>query len=341
MTDISPTQLKAKKLCDRLFGGQYLCGFPSGEKTPAQALGHDTHKNAEAYHKTGVKPPEDTLDGQLFKLALPHVPPPQTGRVEGEFRLNVSGISYQGLLDLEYEEGLGLTVILDYKTTSVGPKKWLQTRDEFLADEQALIYAIKVLVAKKADRVKVKWVYIKHNGFDKEGNPKKGKKFAEPRECTLFKDEIVEAFRKVVHPAAKEIVQLRKKYPERPATNAEGVARFLSFEPNFNSCYAFGPCKFMDLCNDNKPDEITEGVEEDMGDLLDELENEMAEEKEAPKPAPEKKAAKGINSPEKAQVNAAPPVEKTAAAVAPTLPSNGREVPVARLLRAIADLLEV
>ena len=264
-------------------------------------------------------------EGALFLLALPHIPPPLSGTAEGEFRLWVSGIEYQGLIDLYYYEG-ELVVVLDYKSSKNPKKHGLHTKEAMLQDPQCLIYAVKGLVASGKDQVKLKWLYLKCEG----------KKACIPVEFVLTKAEVTEAFGRIVHPKAKKIVQLKKKYPRVKAdTEAERVRlsteRLLTFEPNEASCYQYGPCKFLGLCSGNTKED------KDMEDLFAELQKEMGEE-----------PAKGINPPESkkstiADTTAKLPIADTAKqAVADNTAgvTAYKRSAVANLLRAIAEVVE-
>ena len=266
-------------------------------------------------------------EGALFLLALPHIPPPLSGTAEGEFRLWVSGIEYQGLIDLYYEDG-EYVVVLDYKSSKNPKKHGLHTKEAMLQDPQCLIYAVKGLVASGKDQVKLKWLYLKCEG----------KKACIPVEFVLTKAEVTEAFGRIVHPKAKKIVQLKKKYPRVKADTEEerirlSTERLLTFEPNEASCYQYGPCKFLGLCSGNTKED------KDMEDLFAELQKEMGAEpakgvnppegKKEPGPKTEAMPAKDFSSAVPGQV------ERTADAVVPS-----KRHAVANLLRAIADVVE-
>lgn len=253
---ISASQINTHNLCPRLYAGGYLCGWPRDQSPPteAQALGKGVHKQAELYFSEG-KAPDDTRAGNLFTLALPWLPPPRTAgmRAEGESTLSLSGVDYILVLDLQYTDSDGTPVVLDFKTTANLKKAFLGTKEAALQNPQVLIYAVKALVQTKAPQVRIRWVYIKTTRKYK----------CEVADYTLTKAEVEEAFGRLVHPKARHLTQLKTK---RANGGPEAEKLFFSFDPNWDACYTYGPCKYLAKCK--------AGLQEsDMSDdLLAELE---------------------------------------------------------------------
>lgn len=289
---VSASQIESLDTCERLFGGRYLCGFPY-EKNEAASLGSETHEVAELYHKHGKRPDRTTLAGRLFLLALPHAPLPGVGRSEGKFSLRVGGITYSGIID-----HINGNEVTDYKTTGALKKAALDTKEKFLKNPQALIYAVKTLVSSGALEVKLTWIYLEHKkNKDGEKEAKQAKAFS----FILTKAEVEAAFGPVVHDKAERLVELKKKKVDRDTPEAEKKKKFFSLTPNFESCYKFGRCQFYDLChNEDSGEEINmqslaeklkAGLAQSKGINAPESKGEVATAKPAPAPKEETKPA--------------------------------------------------
>ncbi len=281
---ISASQIESLNICERMYGGRYLCGFKY-IKNEAASLGNETHTIAENYHKHGKRPDRTTLAGRLFLLGIKYAPHPGVGHSEGEFVLKIGGISYKGLID--HIDGAHVT---DYKTTGdLNADHILRVKEQFLANPQALIYAVKALVVTKAPEVRLTWIYMEAKWKGKAEKKEKVATRAEPFSVVLSKAEVEEAFARVVHPPAEKLVQLRKSRVDKKAPEKEKLAKFFSLTPNLNSCYKFGRCQFYDLCHNEEPT----GEEMNTNDLAEKLRAQLA-------------GAKGVNPPElKAAVDTA------------------------------------
>lgn len=322
---ISASQIESHNICERLYGGRSLCGFPY-VKNEAASLGSETHKTAEDYHNRGKRPDRTKLSGRLFLLALPYAPLPGVGRSEGEFKARIGGIDYRGIIDHITDDN---THVTDYKTTSdIKADYILRIKEQFLKNPQALIYAVKALVKSKADHVKLTWIYMEAKWKGKDEKKEKVATKAEAFSAILSKAEVEEAFGQYVHPVAEKLVQLRKNRVDKKAPEKEKLARFFSLTPNFDSCYKFGRCQFYDLCHDEPAGEEMNSI-----DLAAKLKAQLA-------------GAKGVNPPEskgpvetaKREVNEAAVAQKAAVAQ-PAQQGTSCEDPDMVLARALVIVI--
>jgi hypothetical protein len=266
---ISASQTEKGLSCLRRFLMDWRVPFADRPpKSPEALFGSDLHSVAQAYHQRGVEPDPLSLAGQMFGPARKYAPKPGIGRVEGEFHLTVSGVLYQGFIDLECMSDdlpgarkLGIPAVVDYKgKKTLSEPSILEGEGAFLNDPQALIYAARTLVKYKASEVYMRWIYVKRDG----------KPGAKPQDAILSRKEVTAAFGRLIHPTALVLVQLKQKKDLDP----------LRLPPSPASCMRYGPkwaCPWIDTCN-LTPDEKLAGLEdkkptkESMMDLLAELE---------------------------------------------------------------------
>lgn len=279
------------------------------EEGEAAKLGHDVHDVAEAYHKQGKKPDEETRAGAVFMPALPYLPAPLTGRAEGKFSFRVGKVEFIGYMDLTLESArllptqrqpvpekfLDWPVVLDYKSTKNPRKTMIEGPGEFLTNKQTVLYAYKVLLDyPQAEGVFLRWVYLRTGQTENpegEGywNPKKTPK-AYVSDCGLSRVEILDAFKRLILPLAGGLVTIRR------------AAKFInpmSLPFNAEQCYKYGkkyPCAHVGTCQ-LTASQMFEGRQEyNMDDLLAQLEAEVA-------------MTKGVNPPE-GKKNTPPAVEE-------------------------------
>jgi len=139
MTHVSASQIQLFRDCPRKWYTTYVLGHfqPS---TPSQELGKQIHTVAENYLQHAIEPPPSKA-GEIFKLGLPHLPPPKTGVVEGGFEevIGASPVPIKGFIDFLYESEDGTPIILDHKTTS--SKRWMKAPHELALNIQMMTYA--------------------------------------------------------------------------------------------------------------------------------------------------------------------------------------------------------
>lgn len=232
-------------LCERYYAwwnwGKDL-GVEREPKSNSLTLGIELHDISEKYLKFGTQPDRLTQAGSMFLSGLPFLPPPKTGGVEGEFVLTVDGHAYGGKLDymgMLYDNfapiGPGL---LDHKT-SKSPKRYMlqgkrnqgegyhETKG-FLDNIQAVIYAAQYLVRQNVDSVRLRWLYYKSVGAP----------MAIPSDIVVTREEIEEAFGRLVHPLA-----------EKSAALSAVKAHPLTLAANPDRCHIYGrDCHYKPQC---------------------------------------------------------------------------------------------
>lgn len=313
----SPTDLDRTK-CERYYAfwhhGVEL-GYEREPKTASLDLGVELHEIAENYLERGAQPDRLTLAGSMFIEALPFLPPPGCGGVEGQRDLKIAGqeysmkIDYRGLLDRANSPppfNADGRWVLDHKT-SKNPKGyglWAKhttgtgTRKEikgFLNDTQALLVALQDLVETGENTTNLVWLYYKVP-TDSSATRK-----TLPSYITLEKNEVLDAFGERVHPKAELAAKLRleKTHP-------------LSLAPNPGQCHAFNkPCHYTKICNlslkdklvtiGKKKEGITMGLLEKAAKKIADAEAGTANTNSKPAAAaPEAKKEDRINPPEAA-----------------------------------------
>lgn len=247
----------------------------------------------------GKAPDESTIAGRAFLPALPYVPRPRSGTAEGKFELTLGKLGFRGMIDLactvgdlpdaaEFDYAEDVPVVIDYKSVkSLGADKMLKDEAEFLNDPQAIVYATKRLVQSKSKWVVLRWIYLRRAAeWDGQEWKPKGKPKAQPQTVVLSREQVEDAFRRIIFPLANQLVQIKLTKPDP-----------LSLPANADSCMRYGPkyaCPRIGQCNLSPMEKITMAR-----DLLAELDSEEETQvKEEPKKAaPAPKAGKGINPP--------------------------------------------
>lgn len=183
----SATQVATFRDCRRKWFLGYVSGY-RGPQNAYAALGEHIHKVLQAYLEDGTLPGGDKVEitvtkpnGQviaytgddLLQIILPYIaelPAPGVARVEGFFELDLGELGTMvGYIDYQVDEDC--PVVGDHKTTS--DLGWALKPDELRDDPQATIYAVKALEESDADRVRLRWGYVRRD-------PKKpGKKIVE------------------------------------------------------------------------------------------------------------------------------------------------------------------
>jgi len=245
---VSPSQLKLygtpevkTEGCPRAWGYEYIEGLRKPPLKAAQ-LGTDVHKRLEDYLSGGKANWYDRI-GRLAELALEHYRVPVITRakygkvddVELKIALRVNDVWYRGVVDLPWVENDGIPNIADHKTSS-NPEKHGLTPKEFLTDPQALMYALWALEWTGKPIVRLQWTYIATQG--------KKRSFAVRKD--LERDEVFEAFERLIHPKGREIVKAK-----RTIKKAEDLPM------NTRACGNYGGCPHARYCPRTKLDVIS------------------------------------------------------------------------------------
>jgi hypothetical protein len=299
----SPTDLDRTR-CERYYAFYHFgpeLGYEREPKTDSLNLGIELHEIAENYLENGAQPDRLTLAGDMFIAALPYLPAPGSGGVEGQRDLKIAGQEYSMKIDYRGPlPNLAGRWVLDHKT-SKNPKAyglWQKhttgagTRAEkkgFLNDTQALLVALQDLVETGDPTTNLLWLYYK------VPTGASAKREACPSYITLEKNEVLDAFGEHVHVKAElaQKLRLEKTHP-------------LSLAPNPKQCHAFNrECHYANICNLSLQDKlVTIGKKTNMG-LLEKAAKKIADAETGntnskPAPAAEAKKEDRINPPEAA-----------------------------------------
>lgn len=313
---ISASQEDKARTCIRRWLFDWQTPFDQREaQSPEAAIGEEIHTVAQDYHERGIAPNRHTLAGAIFFPALPWVPKPQVGRCEGKFELTVSGIQYSGYIDLECMASdlpqrqvkieYDMPAVVDYKSKK-NFNSILDGPGDFYNDSQAIIYAARALVKYKSDAVYMRWLNLKREGTHK----------AKPSDCVMTRKETTDAFRRLIHPTAQVLIQLKNKRDLNP----------LTLPPSPASCMKYGikyACPHIAKCNLGPEDKLlaledTDTTERKMMDLLAMLES-MPDNTAAATQAAEpeiKKAEPLINPPESPKYSGSQAVDQAVPTVA-------------------------
>lgn len=230
---VSPTQIEGfdhahEGGCNRRWGFRYLSGLKP-KQHPAAALGTELHGFGEGYLKHGTQPDYLTKAGDLFTYGLPYLPEPGVGGVEGDFRIEIDGVTFVGQIDYrgplparckfgDREQDIG-RVVLDHKTSS-NPPKYGVWGEDFLKKPQPVLYGTYDILRAEADndnsdQSHQRWLYYWT----------KGKAKAQPSDRILTRTELEDVFERVVLNPGKQIVKLRIANPDPN-----------ELDPNLKSC---------------------------------------------------------------------------------------------------------
>lgn len=354
--------------CQRLgafkyWGKQY--GYAQEPKGDNANFGIRLHKFAEDYLEHGIKPDTLTTEGELFLEALQFLPDPGAGGVEGEKTLTVAGINYGLTIDLHSQlprrPGIkypdnhprpGRAYVGDHKTSS-NPKAYglwqkyttnkgegYKERKGFLDDTQAILYASWDLITTGDAESDLMWLYY---GFKqtKRKDPLTGEIVVyrgppfhvKPSYITLGRNEVEEAFEKVVHPRAELVLRLESDRADPK-----------SLDPNPGRCTKYNrDCFYTKVCGLSAGQRLTKirpKKEKPMALSLKEqleakkaaaraaAEGAQAKDDKKPEPKPEPKAEKKdiINPPEASSAPAQAKPELKIVTTPSTSSSDTREV---------------
>ncbi len=229
--NISPSQVKKKRQCDRLIGFEYVEGRrpPSSIK---QRFGTNVHTHLENWLKHGTVPP-DTPEGLTAKQGIRPGWLPTPGPellIEHHFAFHVfPEIKAKGIIDCVEPPTLlqPMPVVIDHKSTS--NMRYAMTVEELRNEPQSLIYSAWAMLKWNAPEVCARWVYYAAS------NPKTGKRKpagARPVE-TIFRanDPAYLAAWAELQRDIAEIYRIR-------ASKIPGN----SLKPNPGSCSDYGGC---------------------------------------------------------------------------------------------------
>lgn len=261
----SASQAKTARACASKWAFQRT--LPKPPDTPEQAEGKERgkaiHLVAENYHNHGTSPDRETEAGKIFLAGLPFLPRPGVGRTEVKLECTIGSAEWVGYIDLLCQSDdlpgapPGMPAILDYKST----KKLeyvLAGEGQFLNDEQAIIYALWVMMQTGAERVFMRWL-----GLKTVGRPK-----AKCSDYIMTREAAIQAFDRVIEPVVSILVPLGSK-PDP-----------LALRPNPSECRRYGEkykCPYEALCHPRfTPAMSLGGIGEYTVGLLDEMKAERA-----------------------------------------------------------------
>lgn len=213
---------------------------PCGEETEKQKFGSALHKIQQDYLNLGKAPDRTTKAGKCAMAGLPWMPPPKSGRAEGESEVRISGINYVTIVDYEGPSDLlpgappGLPATLDHKTSSNPSQYGLWGHEAMATDPQALTYAARALVKHpQATSVFNRWLYYDTRRASK----------AEPSDQVLTRDEVVSGFGRLVHPVAVKLIHMQNSCPAEDAGAEVRLAWANTVDSNTDACEAYGGCQ--------------------------------------------------------------------------------------------------
>ncbi len=220
---LSATEIETFELCRRKWAYIYLDGLKPPQSKAAE-LGNLVHSVLEK-HLTGYPIDYEIAEGRIARAGLPHLP--QTlpdDNVEHAFFFLKYGHIFHGYIDFFEQVGSQTWLIGDHKTCSnfsnaIGP-------DELRKNIQANMYAQWAFNEKRAETVKLRWIY-----YRTKSTPK-----AICVDAELSKAEAEENFIRI-KTIADVIAGFAK---DRPASG--------TLPKNTNACFKYGPCPFYAKC---------------------------------------------------------------------------------------------
>lgn len=294
---VSASQVSRARGCLRRWAWERVAPVPPKlEHESRLQVGRDVHAVAEAYHKSGQAPDRSSPAGRVFLPALPYLPPPRSGQAELQvFLYEPDFVGYVDLLaparDMPGFPAGPEWVVLDYKTKDSFSSKGMFTGPgDLLTDVQALVYSTWFFRANPDQTcLGLRWLYLRVSG----------RPAARVCDAILTREQVQEAYERLVRPTAERLIALRSK-PLEP----------LTLEPNPLECTRYGAryaCPYISRCQ-LTPAQKLEGAM-NMG-LLEDLRAKHGNKNQTEtKPAQavatpiqdltaQAKAAKGVNPPE-------------------------------------------
>jgi hypothetical protein len=168
---ISPSELSAAT-CHRRHVFKYVLKLDRDDENQnreSAAFGDRVHDVLERWVRTGQPIDQDTQEGKVAASMLPWAPHPRAGTPEGKIRFVINGVTYGGRYDWSgIDRDLAgmvstaeIPVILDYKTSTSPEQYGLWTKEDFLNDDAAILYAADRLAKTPSPHILFRWLYGK------------------------------------------------------------------------------------------------------------------------------------------------------------------------------------
>ncbi len=256
----SPSAVSKVKGCARQFALNLFEPYVQG---PEAALGDEVHDAADDYQKFGKAPDLTTTAGLMLEPGLPYMPRPRTGTAEGKVRWTFEGLTHNFRMDLNgFCRDLPGTLdgtlpdmpyVLDNKTQKDkdGREKDQQLwgKAAFLADEEAVLYALRRMEETGWRWCYMRWLYLRGpKPPNADGTPGKLRPRARPSDVILSWDECLDAYRRTYAPFAAVVDKIYDARDKRHLT----VVSAMSLPPNPNQCTKYGvkyACPHIGKCN--------------------------------------------------------------------------------------------
>lgn len=249
----SPSSVSKVKGCARRFALDLFEPYEQGEQA---RLGDEIHDAADDYHKFGKAPDLTTTAGLVLEAGLPYMPQPRTGTAEGKVRWLFAGQWHNFRMDLngfvrDLPQHLAGTrpdmpYVLDYKSqTDKGGKEkdqQLWGKAAFLADEEAVLYALRRMEETGSAECYLRWLYLRAPNKEGKLRPK-----ARPSDVIVTWDECVGAYQRMYVRAAMIVDEIYEAKDKKKLT----VLSAMSLPPNPHQCTKYGAkyaCKHIDKC---------------------------------------------------------------------------------------------
>jgi hypothetical protein len=250
----SPSAVAKVKGCARKFALDLFDPYVQG---PEAALGDEIHEAADDYQKFGKAPDLTTTAGLVLEAGLPYMPRPRTGNAEGKVRWVFGGLTHNFRMDLngfvrDLPQALphaspDMPYVLDYKSQKDkgGREKDQQLwgKAAFLADEEAVLYALRRMSEAGVGECYLRWLYLRAPNAEGKLRPK-----ARPSDVIVTWGECLAAFDRMYEPAAKVVDTIYDLRDKKHLT----VVSAMSLPPNPHQCTKYGikyACPHMSKCN--------------------------------------------------------------------------------------------
>lgn len=249
----SPSAVAKVKGCARKFA---LDLFDTYVQSKEAELGDEIHEQADDYQKFGKAPDLTRTAGLVLEAGLPYMPKPRTGNAEGKVRWAFRGLTHNFRMDLNGfvhdlpmalpEADPNMPYVLDYKSQKDkgGREKDQQLwgKAAFLADEEAILYALKRMADTGSRVVYMRWLYLRAPNAEGKLRPK-----ARPSDVILGWDEVLDAYERTYAPYARVVDGIYSARDKRHLT----VLSAMSLPPNPFQCTRYGikyPCSHLAKC---------------------------------------------------------------------------------------------
>lgn len=237
----SASQINTAEDCLRRWAFEYVWGL-SSEGNASARLGKAVHTQLErwlafATPPGGLHAEFGDRPARIAKVAIPPLPAPGTGDVEGGFTLR-GMVRWKGFKDWTGIFQSHPTVI-DHKTTS--DLKWAKTAQELARDPQALLYALHTMLLFGSNYVELMWNYVTTGTRPKSS----------PVRTRLYLPQVIDSFG-VVEERARELYVLQQ----------QGVHPF-SLRPTIASCEKYGGCPHRERCNLSSREKVLAMMQQD------------------------------------------------------------------------------